>query len=73
MVATVALVRGLNALAKVTIWFELAGVVIIGALSILVSEIFKHPSVWSEFGIGYGLVPLALPIWGLWWLYKGKG
>ena len=70
--ATVALVRGLNSLAKATIWFELAGVVLVGALSLLLPEIFKHPSVWSEFGIGYGLVPLALPMWGLWWLYRGK-
>lgn len=72
IVATVALVRGLHTLAKATIWFELAGVVLVGALSLLLPEIFKHPSVWSEFGIGYGLVPLALPIWGLWWLYRGK-
>ena len=72
IVATVALVRGLQSLAKATIWFELAGVVLVGALSLLLPEIFKHPSVWSEFGIGYGLVPLALPVWGLWWLYRGK-
>lgn len=73
VVATFALVRRLNSLAKVTIWFELVGVVLVGSLSLLLPEIFKHPSVWSEFGIGYGLVPLALPIWGLWWLYKAKG
>lgn len=72
IVATVALVRGLQSLAKATIWFELAGVVLVGTLSLLLPEIFMHPSVWSEFGIGYGLVPLALPIWGLWWLYRGK-
>jgi len=72
IVATVALVRGLQSLAKATIWFELVGVVLVGALSLLLPEIFKHPSVWSEFGIGYGLVPLALPIWGLWWLHRGK-
>jgi hypothetical protein len=70
IVATVALLRSNSKLAKATIWFELAGVVIVGSLSLLLPEVFQHPSVWSNFGIGYGLVPLALPIWGLWWLYK---
>lgn len=70
ILATVALLRGNHRLAKATIWFELAGVMLVGALSIVVPEVFKHPSVWSDFGIGYGLVPLALPIWGLWWLYR---
>lgn len=70
VVATIALVLGKAKLAKATIWFELSGVVVVGTLSLLLPEIFKHPSVWSDFGIGYGLVPLALPIWGLWWLYR---
>ena len=70
ILATVALLRGMATLAKATIWFELGGVLLVGTLSLLLPEVFKHPSVWSDFGIGYGLVPLALPIWGLWWLYK---
>lgn len=70
IVATVALVRGMATLAKATIWFELAGVLLVGTLSLALPDVFKHPSVWSDFGIGYGLVPLALPIWGLVWLYK---
>lgn len=70
IVATIALLRANGRLAKATIWFELAGVLIVGSLSLFLPEIFKHPSVWSDFGIGYAFVPLALPIWGLWWLYK---
>jgi cytochrome bd-type quinol oxidase subunit 2 len=48
--------------------FELVGVVTVGVLSLALPELFKHPSVWSEFGIGYGFLPLALPILALIWL-----
>jgi hypothetical protein len=58
--------------AKATIWFELIGVVVVGTLSFLVPEWFKHPTIWSEFGIGYGLIPLLLPILGLLWLRKAE-
>jgi hypothetical protein len=59
-------------IAQITIWFELIGVVTVGALSFLVPSVFAHPSVWSWFGAGYGLVPLALPIVGLTWLNRTK-
>lgn len=72
VIATVALVRRNERLAKLTIQIELVGVVLIGLLSLLMPEVFRHPSVWSEFGIGYGFVPLVLPIWGLWWLARGR-
>lgn len=52
------------------VWIELGGVVTVGLLSLLLPELFKHPSVWSEFGIGYGFVPLALPILALVWLNR---
>jgi hypothetical protein len=35
-------------------------------------QLFAHPSVWSGFGIGYGFIPLALPIVGLIWLRKAN-
>lgn len=47
---------------------ELAGVVVVGTLSVLVPSAFPDATVWSGFGIGYGLVPLALPVFALWWL-----
>lgn len=56
--------------AKVTIWFELIGVVVVGSLSIWLPQFFAHPSVWSGFGAGYAFIPLALPILGLLWLRK---
>lgn len=59
-----------RALALLAVRFELAGVLIVGLLSILLPERFEHPSVWSGFGIGYGFIPLVLPILGLVWLRR---
>jgi len=56
--------------AKPFVFFELAGVLLVGTLSIVVPSLFKHPSVWSEYGIGYGFLPLILPILALFWLRK---
>ena len=58
------------AVAKWTIGFELTGVIVVGLLSLLIPEIFAHPTVWSYFGAGYLFVPLVMPIWGLLWLRK---
>lgn len=52
--------------------FELVGVVVVGLLSYLFPSQFGHPTVWSEFGSGYGFVPLLLPILGLMWLRKNR-
>jgi len=53
-----------------TIWFELVGVIAVGALSLALPQYFAHPSVWSSFGAGYAFIPLLLPILGLIWLRK---
>jgi integral membrane protein len=37
-------------------------------LSVVVPDWFPDATVWSDYGIGYGFVPLALPIAGLLWL-----
>jgi hypothetical protein len=34
------------------------------------SSAFPDATVWSDFGQGYGYVPLILPIVGLWWLLR---
>jgi hypothetical protein len=71
ILATIALIAPGPAwyrVARITIWFELIGVLTVGALSLIVPSMFAHPSVWSFFGAGYLLIPLALPIWGLVWL-----
>lgn len=59
--------------ATVAICIELAGVLVVGALSILDAGDFPKATVWSSFGSGYGYVPLLLPIIGLWWLYRHRG
>jgi hypothetical protein len=51
-----------------TISFELAGVLIVGLLSLFDPELFPHDTVWSLFGRGYVFIPLVLPVLGLWWL-----
>ncbi len=56
--------------AKWTILFELVGVIVVGALGLLLPELFAHPSVWSGFGAGYAFIPLLLPVLGLIWLRK---
>ncbi len=72
IVATLALVfagrRGWYVVAWVAIVFELVGVLVIGTLSLVMPELFAHPTVWSWFGMGYLFVPLVLPFLGLWWL-----
>jgi drug/metabolite transporter (DMT)-like permease len=73
VLATVLLAKeSLRKYAKVAIWFELIGVVAVGFLSLALPQLFAHPSVWSGFGIGYGFIPLALPVVGLIWLRKAN-
>ena len=75
IVATIALIkrRGVwHRIAFGAILFELIGVIVVGVLSLTVPELFAHPSVWSWFGIGYGFIPLVLPILGLMWLKRDR-
>ena len=72
IVATFALAKRKYDLANKTLMFELAGVLIIGTLSLTVPSLFDHPSVWSFYGMGYGFIPLLLPIFGLWWVRRVK-
>ncbi len=63
----------LRVVSQVALIFELLGVLSVGALSQFLPELFAHPSVWSNFGAGYGYIPLFLPIVGLLWLVRKKG
>jgi hypothetical protein len=76
IVATLALIfagsRAWYRVAWVAIVFELVGVLVIGTLSLVVPELFAHPTVWSWFGLGYLFVPLVLPFFGIWWLATHK-
>nr|WP_218853790.1 hypothetical protein [Schumannella luteola] len=80
IVATIALVaKGpvWNRVAWIAIGFELAGVIVIGAISLLAPQLLglpdtnpfgRYSTVWSDFGAGYLCIPLVLPVLGLLWL-----
>lgn len=70
VLATVALAVGGRRVAVVACSVELAGVLLVGAVSLLVPRAFPDATVWSFFGVGYGFVPLVLPVLGLWWLRR---
>ena len=75
VVATITLARGTRAsrtIALVAIIAELAGVLIVGTVSLLRPEAFPRATVWSLYGIGYGFVPLVLPVLGLLWLARTR-
>ncbi|MGC5584237.1 hypothetical protein ACPYOC_07800 [Ornithinimicrobium sp. W1665] len=52
---------------------ELVGVLVVGTWSLLAPEMFPDATVWSGYGVGYLLIPLVLPVAGLWWLLSGRG
>lgn len=56
----------------ISLCFELAGVIVVGGLSIADPALFPHDTVWSMFGRGYLFIPLALPILGIIWLATTK-
>ena len=68
IVATWALATERRRVALVTICVELTGVLVIGTLSH--PDDLDRASVWSDYGNGYGFVPLVLPLVGLWWLWR---
>lgn len=72
IVATVALARGARRVALAACGFELLGVLTVGTLSVVDGEAFPDATVWSDFGQGYGYVPLVLPVVGLWWLLRAR-
>ena len=75
IVATVALVTPGAAwyrVAWITISFELAGVLVVGLLSIVDPVLFPAKTVWSFYGMGYAFVPLVLPVLGLLWLRRTR-
>lgn len=73
VLATIALLVNHDAwriIAWVTITFELAGVIVVGTLSLIDPALFPHDSVWSVYGRGYLFIPLVLPVLGMIWLRK---
>jgi hypothetical protein len=73
--ATVALARsgpGAWRAALVCCGIELVGVLTVGTVSLLRPDDFPDATVWSDYGGGYGFVPLVLPMVGLFWLYRNR-
>ena len=73
LVATVALRRTTataHRVALTAVSVEAVGVVVVGTLSLVESGWFPDQTVWSDYGAGYGFVPLVLPFVGLWWLLR---
>src|SRR3954468_18198934 len=59
-------------LAWTAVAFELAGVLVVGTLTVLDAGDFPDDTVWSFYGRGYGFIPLVLPLVGLWWLHRTR-
>ncbi|MBX6766671.1 MAG: hypothetical protein IRY90_05905 [Actinomadura rubrobrunea] len=73
VLATVALALGGRTSRRVALAscsIELAGVLVIGTLSLTAKDAFPDETVWSVYGQGYGFVPLVLPVIGLYWLRR---
>ena len=71
ILATVTLAIGSPAarrIAVVACSVELVGVLAVGTWSIADPASFPDATVWSDYGSGYGFVPLVLPVFGLLWL-----
>ena len=62
IVATFALATDRRRLALVAVGIELVGVLVVGRRpALLLPEDYPDATVWSDFGAGYGYVPLVLP------------
>lgn len=73
VLATLALAKsgpGWRRIAWITVVFEFVGVIAVGALSFSLPSLFDHPTVWSNFGAGYGYVPTLLPVLAIIWLLR---
>ncbi|WP_299953521.1 hypothetical protein [uncultured Modestobacter sp.] len=71
VLATIGLARGGSGGRRTAVLacsVELAGVVVVGTLSLADPAAFPDDTVWSGYGSGYGFVPLLLPVLGLLWL-----
>ncbi|HKY58599.1 MAG TPA: hypothetical protein VJL80_11215 [Aeromicrobium sp.] len=72
VVATFALATNRRRLAAAAIAFELVGVLGVGLATVVDAALFPDATVWSDFGSGYGYVPLLLPLVGLGWVLRSR-
>ncbi|WP_308217764.1 hypothetical protein [Streptantibioticus silvisoli] len=69
----VTLVRGGESARRIGIAccaLELAGVLVVGTLTIVTPSLFHDQTVWSYYGADYLFIPLVLPITGILWLRR---
>lgn len=52
----------------VALSIEMVGVLLVGTLSLLMPEVIGR-TVWHDFGVDYGFLPLVQPLLGLVWLF----
>lgn len=72
---TVSLVRGgegARRFALVCCTAELLGVLVVGTWTLVDPAAFPDSTVWSDYGMGYLFLPLALPVTGLLWLRRSR-
>lgn len=72
---TYTLVRGGETARKVALGccaFELFGVLTVGTWTLADSSAFPDSTVWSDYGLGYVLIPVLLPITGMLWLRRSR-
>jgi cytochrome bd-type quinol oxidase subunit 2 len=62
--------RTTRAVATASLILELAGVLLVGTLSLMQPGLFPEATVWSDYGQGYGFIPVVLPVLGLAWLRR---
>ncbi len=70
--ALLAIARRWRRFAIVIMVLELIGVLSVGLLTTIIPDLFRASTVWSDFGIGYGFLPVALPVLGLWWVWETR-
>lgn len=63
---------GRTGFASVMLWVELAGVVAVGTLTIVRSDLFLDQTVWTWYGAYYLGTPAILPVAGLLWLRRKR-
>ncbi|MBC3840008.1 hypothetical protein GXW82_06810 [Streptacidiphilus sp. 4-A2] len=69
----VTLVRGGESARRIALaccGVELAGVLVVGTLTIVMPSAFHDQTVWSYYGVDYLGIPLILPVTGIIWLRR---
>lgn len=59
-------------IALVALWFELVGVLSIGTAGFFVAQLGSFHTVWWMYGAAYGCFPVALPLFGLYYLHRQR-